>query len=56
MKTYTIYFMVDGDLTVQAESEEEALAYLESEDGQEAIGMILSSAEIVVTEIVEEDV
>lgn len=53
MKTFTVCFMVTGGLTVEAETEEEAIAYLDSEDGQEAIGMILSDNDVTVTEVFE---
>ena len=53
-KTYTICLMITGGITVEAESEDEARAYLDSEDGQEAIGSILAGNDITVTEIYEE--
>ena len=51
MKTFTVCFMVTGGLTVEAETEEEAIAYLDSEDGQEAIGIILSGNDVTITEV-----
>lgn len=55
MRTYTICFITSGGLTIEAETEEEALDYLESEEGQEAIGMCLSGNDITVTDIICED-
>ena len=55
MKTYTVCFMVTGGITVEADTEEEAIAYLDSEDGQEAVGMILSGNDVKVTEVFVEE-
>lgn len=54
MKTFTVCFMVTGGITVEAETEEEAMAYLDSESGQEAVGAILSGNDVTVTEVHEE--
>lgn len=53
MKEYLICFDVTGGLTVEAESYEEALEYVRSESGQEAIGIILAQNDVTVTEISE---
>ena len=53
MKNYTVCFMVTGGITVEAETEEEAIAYLSSEDGQEAVGMCLALNEPTITEVYE---
>lgn len=55
MNTYTICFMVTGGISVEAESEEEAMEYFKSESGQEAVGMCLSGNDVTVTEIYEDD-
>ena len=54
-KNYTVCFMVTGGITVEAESKEEAMAYLDTESGQEAVGMILSGNEVTITEVLEEE-
>lgn len=55
MKQYTICFEITGGITIEAESEEDAMAYFYSEGGQEAVGMALSTNEVSVTEIYEEE-
>ncbi len=52
---YTISFMATGGVTVEAESEEEALKLFHSDSVQEAVGMELSAAEVTVTEIRREE-
>lgn len=55
MKTYTICFEITGGISVEAESEEEALDYFASESGQEAVGMCLHQNQVSVTEIYVEE-
>lgn len=54
MKEYTICFLVTGDITVEAESEEEALRKFDSEEMQEEIDYILRMGEVDITDIIEE--
>lgn len=55
MKTYTICFMVTGGIAVEAENEDEALAYFHSDAGQEAAWMCIDEHDATVTEIYEEE-
>ena len=53
--TYTVCFMVTGGITVKADSEEEAMDYLDTEDGMEAVAMCLAQNDLTITEVYEED-
>lgn len=54
MKEYTICFLVTGGITVEAESEEEALRKFDSEEVQEAVADILLWNSVDITDIYEE--
>lgn len=56
MKSFTICFMVTGGISVKAKTMEEAVAYFESDAGQEEVGMALAASDVTVTEIIEDDV
>lgn len=53
MKTFTICFMVAGGLSVEAETVHDAIAYLSTEDGQEAVNMELQQNDLTITDIIE---
>ena len=55
MRTYTICFEITGGISVEAENEEDALNYFNSEDGQADVGMCLSQNQVSVTEIYVEE-
>lgn len=54
-KAYTICYMVTGGITVEAESEDEALDRFDSGEFDEEIGRSLAENEISFTEIYPED-
>lgn len=54
-KAYTICFMVTGGITVEAESEDEAIEYFNSEAGQMEVLENLNENEVDITEVYEEE-
>ena len=54
-KNYTVCFMVTGGITVEAESEEEAIAIARSEESMEDISESLLANALTITEVYEED-
>lgn len=54
-KAYTICYMVTGGVTIEAESEDEAINRFYSGEFDEEIGRSLAENEITVTETYEED-
>lgn len=53
MKTFTVCFEVAGWLSIEAETANDAIAYLNTEDGQEAVNMLLQQNDLTITEIIE---
>lgn len=54
-KAFTICFMVTGGITVEAETEDEALEYFNSDEGQKEVYENLNENEIDITEVYEEE-
>ena len=54
MAMYTIRFMATGGITVEAESEEEAMIKFYGNDVQDDIGFILAENGVDVTEVYED--
>lgn len=54
-KAYTICYMVTGGITIEAESENEAMDRFNSGEFDEQIGQSLAENEITMTEVYEEE-
>lgn len=54
-KAYTICYMVTGGITIEAESESEALEKFNNGEFDEQIGQSLAENEVTMTELYEEE-
>jgi len=55
MKVFTICYMVTGGITIEAQSEEEAMERFHSGEFDEEIGQSLANNELTLTEVYEDD-
>ena len=55
MKNYTVLFEIIGGVVIEAESADEAKEKFYNESCQEAVAMLVSNNEPVITEVFESD-